>query len=83
MTYLIKKSQSPKRIWAAKIWTKILISKCQSILKQIFRDYAHRPELDQYEGEGIDDEEQEMINAEDRRHAERAIDTQNRQAQRG
>lgn len=54
---------------------KILISKyCSILTKQIFRDYVPKPELDRYENEGIDDEEQEIIDAEARRQAEREMD---------
>ena len=62
---------------------KILISKLHPIfIRQLFRDYLPKPELDRYENEGIDDEEQEIIDAETRRQAERAMDQQNRIMQR-
>jgi hypothetical protein len=48
------------------------------MIEHIFRDYGNKPELDRYENDGIDDEEQEMIDAETRRQAEKAIEMQNR-----
>ena len=48
------------------------------LTKQIFRDYEAKGDLDRYEEDGIDDEEQEIIDAEGRRQAERIIDMQNR-----
>ena len=59
-----------------KIQMKILTSKFYHSIftEQLFRDYEVKPELDRYEKEGIDDEEQEIIDAEARRQAERAMD---------
>lgn len=59
-----------------KIQMKILTSKFYQtkFTEQLFRDYEVKPELDRYEKEGIDDEEQEIIDAEARRQAERAMD---------
>jgi len=62
----------------AKTLTKISKSKFPAMIEHIFRDYENKPELDRYENDGIDDEEQEMIDAETRRQAEKAIEMQNR-----
>ena len=71
---------SQRKKWTARISTKISKSKFLYILltKQIFRDYEAKGDLDRYEEDGIDDEEQEIIDAEGRRQAERIIDMQNR-----
>jgi hypothetical protein len=49
---------------------------------QLFRDYEARPELDRYEMDGIDDEEQAILDIETRRQAELEIERQRRNAQR-
>lgn len=43
-----------------KTLTKILRSKLIN-LKQLFRDYEARPELDRYENDGIDDDSEQAI----------------------
>ena len=75
-----RRKTSQKKKWTARISTKISKSKFLYILltKQIFRDYEAKGDLDRYEEDGIDDEEQEIIDAEGRRQAERIIDMQNR-----
>jgi hypothetical protein len=47
------------------------------------KDYEPRPELDHYEQDGIDDMDQSIINAEQRRQAERQNDLHRRQMERG
>jgi len=49
----------------------------------IEKDYEKRPELDRYDDSGIDDEEQNMINAEARKQAERENEMQRRTMERG
>jgi hypothetical protein len=44
-----------------------LMSKYPQKYLLCFRDYRENPELDRYEEDGIDDEEQNIINAEARR----------------
>jgi tRNA(Ile)-lysidine synthase TilS/MesJ len=72
------KSLSLKRKVMVKTLTKISKSKFPAMIEHIFRDYENKPELDRYENDGIDDEEQEIIDAETRRQAEKAIEMQNR-----
>ena len=46
-------------------------------------DYGHKPELDRYENEGIDDEEQKELDFQTRREAERELNQRERLMNRG
>lgn len=65
-TKLSMKSRSQLKKTKVKTLTKTSKSKFTDLV-QLFRDYEARPELDRYEVDGIDDEEQAILDIEARR----------------
>lgn len=64
--------QSPK-MKMVRIFTRTWSSKF-ALVSWCFRDYEKKDELDRYEQDGIDDEDQEELDFQARRNAERELD---------